>query len=76
MDMYLINDFWGILSTPVIDLTTNTMFVVSMSSPDGLIADSVFTLHALSLFDGSDVAPPLNLNATTVVQVWRGRREP
>ena len=69
MDMYKINDFWGILSTPVIDLTTGTLYVVSMSSPDGLIADSYFTLHALSLLDGSDQAPPLNLNAATVTQL-------
>ena len=69
MDMYLINDNWGILSTPVINTATNTLYVVSMSSPDGLISDSYFTLHALSLTDGSDQGPPLNLNAATVTQM-------
>jgi hypothetical protein len=69
MDMFLINDFWGILSTPVIDIATGTLWCVSMSSLDGLIGDSTFTLHGLSLIDGSDMVPPLNLNEATVTQI-------
>ena len=65
MDMYLVGDFWGVLSTPVIDMVTGTLYVVSMCSPDGLIADCEFFLHALSLYDGSDLAAPLSLNAAT-----------
>jgi outer membrane protein assembly factor BamB len=65
LDMYQIAQNWGILATPVIDPVTATIYVVAMSSPDGLIGDSRFTLHALSLITGVDQAPPLNLNAAT-----------
>ena len=66
LDMYLINDHWGILSTPVINPATGTIYVVAMTSPDGAIGDSTFYLHALSLLDGRAQAAPLNLNPASV----------
>ena len=65
MDTWEINDRWGILATPVINTATNTIYVCAMSSPDGLFTDSSFHLHALSLTNGSEQAPALNLNAAT-----------
>lgn len=65
MDMFLINDHWGVLSTPVIDLVTHTLYVCSMSSPSDDFSKSDFYLHALSIYDGSDRAPPLSLNEAT-----------
>lgn len=65
MDMYQIADHWGILSTPVIDLQTGTIYAVAMSSPDGQYHNTAFHLHALNLIDGSAQAAPLNLNAAT-----------
>jgi outer membrane protein assembly factor BamB len=65
MDMYLINDHWGILSTPVINPITNTIYVVAMTSPTAQLSNSSYVLHALSLFDGSEQATPLNLNNAT-----------
>jgi hypothetical protein len=64
-DMYLINPTWGILSTPVIDPATNTLYCVSLGSPSGKMADGLYHLHSLSLIDGSDQAPPLLLNDAT-----------
>ncbi len=64
-DMWMINPYWGILSTPVINFATHTLYCVSTSSVDGTMANAIYTLHSLSLSDGSDLAPPLVLNAAT-----------
>ena len=64
-DMWMINPLWGILSTPVIDLTTRTLYCVSTSSVDGTMGKAVYTLHSLHLADGSNQAPPLVLNGAS-----------
>jgi hypothetical protein len=64
-DMWMINPFWGILSTPVINLATRTLYCVSTSSQDGSMAKAIYTLHSLLLADGSDLAPPLVLNGAS-----------
>jgi hypothetical protein len=64
-DMYMINPFWGILSTPVINLASHTLYCVSTSSVDGNMNNAVYTLHSLNLADGSDQGPPLVLNGAT-----------
>lgn len=61
-DMYLINPMWGILSTPVINLVTDSLYLISFSSPDGTIANAVYQFHTLSLVDGSNQAVPIGLN--------------
>lgn len=68
MDMYLINDNWGILSTPVVDPDEGLVYVVSMHSPTGQFSDSSHHLHAIRLSDGSEDAPALNLSATATYQ--------
>jgi hypothetical protein len=65
LDMWGVNNFFGILSTPVINPATMTIHLVSLSSSDGTIANSVYRFHSLSLIDGSDRAPPLVLNGAT-----------
>jgi hypothetical protein len=53
----------GILSTPVIDMTTKTMYLVvetSDTGPDG----TPFFLHALDVLTGADVVTPVAINAT------------
>jgi hypothetical protein len=62
IDMYSINDHWGIISTPVIDLATNTLYCVSLTSETGLIADGNYFLHALDLVSGVAKAPALNVS--------------
>ena len=61
IDGWLINDHWGILSTPVVDPDTMTLYCVAWSSPDGSVAKGVHSLHALKLSDGSHAKPPLSL---------------
>jgi hypothetical protein len=65
MDMYLVNDHWGILGTGAINLDTGTWFVVAMSSPVDDFNRAHFFLHALSLIDGRDQAPPLDLTTAS-----------
>ncbi len=65
LDMWLTQGDWGILSTPVINPATGTLYLVTMTSPTGQEADSVFTLHALDVRTGADQATPLVLNAAS-----------
>lgn len=65
MDMYLVNDYWGILSTPEADLETNTLFVVAMTSPTADFTTSAYVVHALSLVDGQPVMASLDLGSAS-----------
>ncbi len=46
----------GITSTPVIDTSTNTMYVVAYSDEGGNL---VYRLHALNITTGQDKSPPI-----------------
>lgn len=64
IDLFGINLKWGILSTPVIDLDTNTLYVVSWSSSNGQRANAVHSLNALSLKTGKPSQKPLKVAGT------------
>jgi outer membrane protein assembly factor BamB len=61
IDSHNINDHWGILSTPVIDQASGTMYLVAWVSQDGSVQHAQHFLHAISIRDGHPVHPPLNL---------------
>ena len=65
IDAYLINDHWGILSTPVIDVSAGLMYACAWTSVDGSPAKGQHYLHAIRLRDGSAAHPPLNLEGTS-----------
>lgn len=50
----------GILSTPVIDATTNIIYLVSEQAD----ANPLFQLHALDLSTGADKIPPVSVNGS------------
>jgi outer membrane protein assembly factor BamB len=66
IDSWGINIRWGILSTPVIDLDTKTLYVVAWSSPDGTRANASHKLHALNITNGAAVHPPLTIQASAL----------
>jgi hypothetical protein len=65
IDSYLVNDHWGILSTPVIDTQAGLMYVCSWISADGSVANAQHFLHAISQRDGREVHTRLNLEGVT-----------
>src|SRR5579859_579389 len=55
----------GITSTPVIDPSTNTLYVVARCSDgSGSATDGAIYLHALNVADHSDRVPPVQIKAT------------
>ena len=65
IDLYQINDHWGVLGTPVIDAAAGVMYLVAWSSLDGSVAQAQHFCHALSLRDGSAASPAVNLEGAT-----------
>jgi hypothetical protein len=65
IDGYLINNHWGVLSTPVIDHVAGVIYVLAWSSSDGLAKHARYYLYALRIADGVDAQPRLDLEGTT-----------
>ncbi len=65
IDAHMINDHWGILSTPVIDVAAGMLYACAWISDDGTASNGQHWLHALQLRDGATPAakPPLNLES-------------
>ncbi len=64
IDGYLINDHWGILSTPVIDTAAGILYACAWISTDETVAKGQHYLCAVRLRDGSQAHPLLNLEGT------------
>lgn len=72
IDIFGINILWGILSTPVINRATETMYVVNWTSPDHSIANAVHQLHAIDITSGQRRHPPLLIQAEATAQAHPG----
>jgi len=59
IDLWGINHLWGILSTPVIDIDTKTLYVVNWSSADGTRNNALLKLNSLNIVNGQPVHTPL-----------------
>lgn len=70
IDLWGINFHWGILSTPVIDRETQTMYVVNwVGVADDTTAGSFFQVHAISLVDGREKSnSPQRIEASAEAQ--------
>jgi outer membrane protein assembly factor BamB len=65
IDLYGTNVRWGILSTPVIDADTRTLYVVSWSSATGKILNAEYRLHALNLATGAPRKPSIAVDGSS-----------
>ena len=65
IDPHRINDQWGIVATPVIDLQSGHIYVCAWSSPDATSEAAHYVLHALRLSDGVAAHAPLSLEAVS-----------
>lgn len=65
IDEFLINDHWGILSTPVIDPATATLYCVTWTSADGGVNGAVHTLRAVDLTTGAESRQALSLEGAS-----------
>lgn len=65
IDAHLINDHWGILSTPAIDIAAGMLYACAWSSPDGTAGKGAHSMHALRLRDGTEAKPALSLEGAT-----------
>jgi hypothetical protein len=65
IDMYVINDHWGLLSTGVIDPETLIWYGVALSSPDQSPKKGEHAVHSLDIRTGRRVHPPVSLKGVT-----------
>lgn len=65
IDFHLVNDHWGILSTPVVDAVAGVIYACAWVSPDGSPTRAQHWLYAVSIADGQSVRPPLNLEGAS-----------
>jgi hypothetical protein len=63
IDAHQINQFWGILSTPVVQ--DGVMYGCAWISPDGTAGNGEHKAFAIDIKTGADVHPLLNLEGTT-----------
>jgi hypothetical protein len=65
IDCHAINDKWGVLSTGVIDPTTQRVYLVAWISLDGTPQNGRHFVFVLNAADGSQVVPPVVVTGTS-----------
>ena len=67
IDFHQINQYWGALSTGVVDVSTNRYYQVYWSSPDGSRSAQTakYFMAVLNLSDGSPVVPAVEIMGVT-----------
>ncbi len=70
IDRHQINEFWGCLSTGVIDAETQRLYQVCWIAPDkpGTPQKARYFMFVLSMTDGSQVVPPVLIQGTSGTQ--------
>jgi hypothetical protein len=70
IDCYQINQYWGVLSTGVIDPDTQRVYLVAWISPDGTPQNGKHYMVVLNVKDGTQALPPVLLDGTNGTQKW------
>jgi hypothetical protein len=76
IDMHKINQFWGCLSTGVIDADTQRLYQVCWVSPDksGKPETGQYFMFVLNMADGSQVVPPVQIEGQNFEKGMRKQR--
>jgi outer membrane protein assembly factor BamB len=75
IDFWGVNQRWGILSTPVLDATSQKMYAVCWTSPNGSVANAVYELHEVDLVSGTALRK-VEIAATAPKQQVKGMPVP
>ena len=70
IDCYQINQYWGVLSTGVIDPDTQLVYLVAWVSPDGTPQNGKHYMYVLNVADGTQAVPPILLDGSNGTQKW------
>jgi hypothetical protein len=70
IDCYQINQYWGVLSTGVIDPDTQLVYLVAWISPDGTPQNGKHYMVVLNVKDGTQAVPPVLLDGSNGTQKW------
>ena len=63
IDMHLINQHWGVLSTGIIDPDTQRVYMVAWISPDGTPQAGAHSIFTLNVATGAIIGTPVSLTA-------------
>lgn len=72
IDLWGVNQRWGILSTPVLDTNTNKMYAVCWTSTDGSVGKAAYELHEVDLVTGNALRK-IQIAATAPQQQVKGK---
>lgn len=70
IDAWNINNYWGVISTPVIDQQAGRIYLVAWTDPNEVPQTAYYQMHVLNLKDGSRVCPPVPIEGTSNGQTW------
>jgi len=70
IDCYQINQYWGILSTGVIDPDTQLVYLVAWISPDTTPQNGKHYMFVLNIKDGTKAIPPVLIDGANGTQKW------
>jgi len=70
IDCYQINQYWGVLSTGVVDPDTGLVYLVAWISPDGTPQNGKHYMYVLNVKDGTQAVAPVLIDFTNGTQTW------
>ena len=70
IDCYQINQYWGVLSTGVVDPDTGLVYLLAWVSPDGTPQNGKHYMYVLNVKDGTQAVPPVLIDGANGTQTW------
>jgi hypothetical protein len=70
IDCYQINQYWGVLSTGVVDPDTGLVYLLAWVSPDGTPQNGKHYMYVLNVKDGTQAVAPVLIDGANGTQTW------